>query len=380
MDIADIATTDFVELDADVRLGKVRSVFERENPKGIVITEDGEYAGVVTEKQLVQSHVADDAKAGAMMRSAPQVERHDDVREVARVLVEGGVKVAPVFEGDSLWGIVSGDAILRAVLENLDAITIADIYTEDVVTITEDTDLGQAINLLREHGISRLPVLDDEGDLSGMVTTHDIVDVAVRDMQRNTTGDRAGEQDRILDLPIYDVMNSPVQTTSLDESVRNAVERMFENDFAGLVVTPESDDTRVAGIVTKTDVLRALTFTQEEAMDVQITNISLLDTISRQDIRERIAGVAEKYQDMQVRHAHVRFHEHREKLRGTPLIQCQIRMRTTKGQAAGTGEGYGAESAFGVALDKLQRNVLEIKGVQADEEYRGQLLRKLGEL
>ncbi|WP_226023278.1 CBS domain-containing protein [Halomicrobium salinisoli] len=380
MDIADIATTDFVELDADVRLGKVRSVFERENPKGIIITEDGEYAGVVTEKQLVQSHIADDAKAGAMMRSAPQVGRHDDVREVARVLVEGGVKVAPVFEGDSLWGIVSGDAILRAVLENLDAITIGDIYTEDVVTITEDTDLGQAINLLREHGISRLPVLDDESDLSGMVTTHDIVEVAVRDMQRNTTGDRAGERDRILDLPVYDVMNSPVETTTLDESVRDAVERMFENDFAGLVVTPEDDDSTVAGVVTKTDVLRALTFTQDEAMDVQITNISLLDTISRQDVRERIAGVAQKYEDMQVRHAHVRFHEHREKLRGTPLIQCQIRLRTTKGQAAGSGEGYGAESAFGVALDKLQRNVLEIKGVQADEEYKGQLLRKLGEL
>ena len=41
---------------------------------------------------------------------------------------------------------------------------------------------------------------------------------------------------------------------------------------------------------------------------------------------------------------------------------------------------YGAEHAFRVALDKLERNVIELKGVQADEEYEGQLLRKLGEL
>ena len=115
-------------------------------------------------------------------------------------------------------------------------------------------------------------------------------------------------------------------------------------------------------------------------MDVQITNIDLLDTISRQSIREEIEGVADKYQQMQVQHAHVRFHEHKEKLRGTPLIQCQIRLRTNRGQAAGSGEGYGAEPAFGVALDTLERNVLELKGVIADEEYRGQLLRKLGEL
>jgi len=381
MNIADIATSDFVELDADVRLGKVRSIFERENPKGIVITEDGEYAGVITQKQLVQSHVEDNAKAGAMMRSAPKVERHDDVREVARVLVEGGAKIAPVFEGESLWGVVTGDAILEAVLENLDALAVEQIYTPEVITIEEDAHVGQAINLLRKHGISRIPVLDDDGDLSGMVTTHDIVDVVVRDMNKATRGDRSGETDRILDLPVYDIMNSPVATTSLDGSVRDAVERMLDNDFAGLVVTPDHDDSLVAGIVTKTDVLRALTFTEEDHMDVQITNIKLLDnTLSRDDIRAEIEEVASKYQDMQVQHAHVRFHEHKEKLRGTPLIQCQIRLRTNKGQAAGSGEGYGSDTAFNVALDKLQRNVLEMKGVRADEEYRGQLLRKLGEL
>ncbi|MGB9931537.1 CBS domain-containing protein [Haloarcula amylolytica] len=380
MDIADIATREFVEVDANKRLGKVRSIFERENPKGIIVTEDGDYAGVITQKQLVQSHVEDNAKAGAMTRSAPKVERTDDVREVARVLVEGGVKLAPVFEAGELWGIVTEDDILDAVLDNLDALSVEDIYTRDVITVSEDTNVGQVVNLLRKHGISRLPVLGDDDGLTGMVTRHDIVDVVVRDMNKTTRGDRSGEIERVLDMPVYDVMSSPVETAKLGDSVEDAVARMLENDFAGLVVTPEDENTHVAGILTKTDVLRALTYTEEEHMDVQITNIKLLDTISRADIRSDIEQVADKYGAMQVQHAHVRFHEHKEKLRGTPLIQCQIRLRTNKGQAAGSGEGYGAETAFNVALDKLERNVLELKGVQADEEYRGQLLRKLGEL
>jgi predicted transcriptional regulator len=110
MDIADIATSDYVDVDADERLGKVRSIFERKNPKGIIVTEDGDYAGVITQKQLVQSHVEDNAKAQALMRSAPKVERTDNVREVARVLVEAGSKIAPVFEAGRLWGVVTGDA------------------------------------------------------------------------------------------------------------------------------------------------------------------------------------------------------------------------------------------------------------------------------
>ena len=380
MDITDIADPEYVEVDGDTRLGKIRSIFERENPKGIIVTEGGEYVGVVGERQLVQSHIGDDAKATAAVRSAPKVDRHEDVRTVARMLVEGGVKVAPVYEGEKLYGVVTADAILDAVLPNLDALRVEQIMTGDVVTVGEDTHVGQVINRLREHGISRLPVLDDGGDLSGVVTTHDIVDFAVRDMERQGRGDRRGDIDRMLDLPVYDMMTSSVLTTTPGESVEAAVERMLENDVGGLVVTPEDDETTIAGVLTKTDVLRALTYTEEDRMDVQITNVDLLDSISRDAIVENITGVVDKYQRMQVHHAHVRLHEHKEKLRGTPLLQCQIRLRTSKGQVAGSGEGYGAEHAFHVALDKLERNVLELKGLNADEEQRGQLLRKLGDL
>ncbi len=380
MNIADIATPDYAEVDADERLGKVRSIFEHDRPKGIVVTAEGEYTGIVNQKQLIQSHIQDDAKVRGLVRSAPKVNRTDGVREVARVLVESGAKIAPVFEGEKLWGVVSEEAILEAVLPNLDTLDVADIYTEDVVTVTEETSVGRCINLLREHGISRLPVLDDDENLTGMVTTHDIADFAVRDMERQQKGDRSGDIDRVLDIPTYDLMSSPVATTTVEDSVKTAVAEMLEQNYAGLVVTPAGDDRTVAGIITKTDVLRALTYTEEDHLDVQITNIKLLDTLSRENIRQRIQETADKYQKMQVQHAHVRFHKHKEKLRGTPLIQCQVRLRTNKGQVAGSGEGYGADAAFRVALDKLERRVLELKGVRADEEYRGQLLRKLGEL
>jgi CBS domain-containing protein/ribosome-associated translation inhibitor RaiA len=385
MNISDIATEDYDEVDVDTRLGKVRSRFTEDNLKGIIVTRDGEYEGVLSERELLQSHVEDDAKVAALVKPsrnapAPKVKRHEDVRETARVLVEGGVKVAPVFEGDTLWGIVTVDGILEAVLENLDALSVADIYTDDAVVIEEDGTLGQAINRLRENGISRLPVVNEADQLTGILTTHDLTDVVVRSDRQMTRGNRAGESERVLDLPIYDIMSSPVHTTTVTASVEDAVREMLDNDLGGLVVVPEDDDSAVKGVLTKTDVLRALTFTEEQHMDVQITNISLLDTLTRDDVRDAITQVVDKYQKMDVLHVNVRFQEHKEKLRGTPLIYSQIRIRTDNGQVAGSGEGYGAENAFRVALDKLERNVLELKEYRADEEYEGQLKRKLNEL
>ncbi|MBP1987605.1 CBS domain-containing protein [Halolamina salifodinae] len=386
MDISDIAVEEFAEVDADTRVAKVRSLFERENLKGIVVMENGDCIGVLREKQLIQSHVEDDTKVSAIVRSSrsggspPKVGRHDDVREVCRVLVEGDVKVAPVYEGENLWGIVAADDILRAVHENLEAITVGDIATTSVVTITEDDHVGKAINRLREHGISRIPVVNESAELTGILTTNDIVEFAVRDEERQGSKDRRGEIDRMLDIPVYDLMSSPVNTITPGETVEDAVSVMFDNGISGLVVTATPDGADVAGVITKTDVLRALSLTEQESMNVQITNINLLDDLTREALVEDVTQVVDKFQEMNVLHAHVRFTQHKEKLRGTPLIRCQIRLRTTQGQVAGSGEGYGADHAFHVALDRLERNVLELKGVKADEEYRGQLLRKLNEL
>jgi len=385
MDISDIATQDYAEVDAEERLGKVRALFEEENPKGVIVTRAGgaEYVGVITQKQLLSSHIGDDTRAVSLVNPdghAPKLERTEDVRDVARKLVEGGTKVAPVFEAGDLWGIVTEDRLLEAVLDSLDALTVEQIYTDDVVSVREDDNIGTVINRLREHGVSRLPVLDESGDLTGVVTTYDLVDFVTRDVEKTTRGDRRGEVERLLDLPVVDVMSSPVTTVGPSDTVEDAVRTMLEEDFAGVVVVPADDPTQVVGVLTKTDVLRAISYTEEERMDVQITNIDLLESLSRQDVREGIEEVASKYSKMHVRHAHVRFHEHKERLRGTPLIMCQIRLRTSEGQAAGTGEGYGADNAFYMALDTLERNVLEKKGIRSDEEYQGQLLRKLGQL
>ncbi len=179
----------------------------------------------------------------------------------------------------------------------------------------------------------------------------------------------------MLDIPVQDIMNSPVETASPGEALDDATKRMLDNDFSALVV---EEGGKPVGIVTKTDVLRCLTWTEENQMDVQISNIDLLDMTSREDVMELIQGVADKYQDLQVLHAHVHLQKHKEKLRGNPLIHTKIILYTNKGQFVGTGEGYGSNHSLRISRDKLERQVLSKKGVRRSDRDAQRLIKELG--
>ena len=378
MDISDIATDEYVAVDPDTRIAELRPYFEDEGIDGVFVASDGECEGVITPREWLRSYRDDDTAAERLAKAVPRFERTANVRDVARQLVESETRIAPVYVEGELWGAVTQDGILEAVLENLDVLEVRQIMTDDVVTISTDTTLGTVINQLREHGISRLPIVEN-GQPEAMVTAKDIVDFILRTMDRPTGGTRGGEGDDLLDLPVYDEMSRPAQTIGIEDTVAEAVRTMFEYGYDGLVVSPDYDE-QVAGVLTKTDVMRALSYTQEEGMDVQISNIDALRSTSREEVADRLRAITDKHRNMNVHHVHVRFQEHDESLRGVALYQCAIRMRTNQGQIAGTGEGYGGDEAFSLALETLERNVLDRKGKRSDEEYRGQLLQKLGEL
>jgi CBS domain-containing protein len=417
MDISDIATDGYLAASPDERLGELHSVFEREGRNTVLVIDEhggegenengggseaesgggsgseardrnesesesgsgAEVRGVITPREVLDSHRSDDTGADALAKPVPAVDRAADVREVCRLLVESESSVAPVRENGALWGSVTCDAILETVLPNLDVLTVGEIASGDVIDIEPDATMGEAINTLRENGISRLPVTDEEGRFVGVLRTKDMTEFVLREGSQQSAGDRTGDSIRTLDLPVRNVMDDAPPTATPDETAEAATGRMLEAGRNGLVVVPEYAE-RPTGVLTKTDVLRALSYTQEETMDVQITNVKLLRRASKADVAERIEEIADRYQDMNVIHAHVRFREHKEGLRGEPLVRCEARLRTDQEEVAGTGEGYGADEALRIALDKLERNVLEMKGRYSDEEERGQLLRKLNEL
>ncbi|WP_299233460.1 IMP dehydrogenase [Natronomonas sp.] len=92
------------------------------------------------------------------------------VREVDRMMEREGVSGAPVVdEDDAVLGIISGTDI-RPYLEVGEYDAVREAMTDEVITASEDVTPRAALELMYEHRIERVPIVDDENRLTGLVT------------------------------------------------------------------------------------------------------------------------------------------------------------------------------------------------------------------
>ena len=124
MDIRDIVSTDYVAFQADQRVSKLVGAFDDPDVRGVVVTNDGEYEGVVTRRQLAASQHQPEEKVRSLVWSVPRLAPGEDIREVARLMIDSDAKVLPVFEGDNLEGVVTADCQFCGAHYRLDPATL----------------------------------------------------------------------------------------------------------------------------------------------------------------------------------------------------------------------------------------------------------------
>jgi CBS domain-containing protein len=83
------------------------------------------------------------------------------------------------------WGILTDrDVALRVAGGGLDpnTATVAEVMTHDLHTVTVETAIEDALRLMRRHAVRRLPVVDDDGALVGVVTLDDVLSLLAEEM------------------------------------------------------------------------------------------------------------------------------------------------------------------------------------------------------
>jgi len=143
---------------------------------------------------------------------------------------------------------------------------VSDLMSLDVLTVTPETPLREAAGLLARKGISGLPVVDATGAVVGVLSEADIVVKAGSEAPRSGLLGWLVEpdfdyHDKIAATTVGEAMSAPAVTIAPGREVHEAARVMVSESVNRL---PVVDDHKLVGIVTRADVVRAFTRTDDE--------------------------------------------------------------------------------------------------------------------
>src|SRR5436190_23965321 len=124
-----------------------------------------------------------------VMTSNPStIEPDKNVVEAARIMKQEDAGVVPVTENGRLTGMVTDrDIAIRVVAEGKDpqSTTVREVASTNLVTIDPQQELDEALRLMAQHKVRRLPVVEEDGRLVGVV--------AQADVARHSSPERTGK-------------------------------------------------------------------------------------------------------------------------------------------------------------------------------------------
>jgi acetoin utilization protein AcuB len=120
------------------------------------------------------------------------------------------------------------------------------------VTVTPDTSFQDALKLMRDHKFRRVPVVDQDGKLIGIVSERDLLHAS----PSPATSLSVWEVNYLLwKLKVADIMTHHVITISQEAPIEDAANLMVTRKIGGLPVVNGAG--RVVGVVTETDIFKA---------------------------------------------------------------------------------------------------------------------------
>jgi CBS domain-containing protein len=318
-------------------------------------------------------------KVKALMRAAPRVSPDFSLGKAAKLMIESGVRQLPVFEKSRLVGFVTDEDIIHgAVTQEWGSTAVEKIMTKAPQVIDANRSVGAVLSLFREHGVSHVPVID-EGKLAGIISVQDVIEQVFQPRQRQTRGEIVGEKVPVLSIPAKGIMAQPVITVAAETSLKEAEKKMHDHDISCLVVLSKE---RLVGIVTKLDFLEPISQmeTVERKLAIQFGVKGVAINPDQQGfMMGEFESFARKYKDaLELGTLFVYMKTHGTNHRGVPLIHCRLQLRTVKGVFFTSAEGWGVESTFRVALDRLDKRLLRSKELSYNPKYARDFLRKIG--
>ncbi len=213
--------------------------------------------------------------ADVMTRDVAHVEPDTPVSEIVSLLIDRALRAVPVVDHSRrVVGIITdGDLLTRDVMdlsvEVQRALPLmeraaqiasladqphraADLMTPNPITLPATTPLAQAAAVMAERKLKRLPVIDDHGQLVGMVSRYDLLKTIAEGLRQRPT--------EVVQLPagapatVGAIMLREVPTVHANTPLAETLDRLLETEKRRVIVVDDAN--HVVGIITDGDVIQ----------------------------------------------------------------------------------------------------------------------------
>jgi CBS domain-containing protein len=297
----DVMETSPKTIQNDASIAKAKDRMEENDLRALVVVDSKEnVTGAVGYRDLIR-HVQfnpDTTGLEKVMHQPPSFEKDDTLVDLADLRINSGRKMLVKTKNNKLQGIV-GDKEFREAFKQSDEfkeVEGRDLGPEQVIQVFEEDSIEEARHKMLDNNISRLPVIDDNGNLTGIVKSTDLLKTMISRQRQSSGGTSTqgsdakmaggSEKQSMSAINVSEIMDRTPLTMEKNPSGHEVLEKTSERDAKEVIVTENSyPDT----IVTVKDFI-------DRAANLKQRNMVLVNLIGL-DVDEEKAAVHEKIEN-----------------------------------------------------------------------------------
>jgi CBS domain-containing protein len=343
MKVSEVMADKVLTLNSEETVAKALIVMHENDFNQIPITDgNGKYLGMIYAKEFININAMPTSKLKSFLTKTPILSPDESIERCTQLIVITGNHALPVIDNGKLSGIVSDkDVILTADFGH----AIVDEVMSGAIVIEEDTTLGKALSKMRRYNISRLPVINSNGVLTGSINSLAISKIIATPRERASKSPGVGTLAVIRDVKVKDIMRRAI---SVERGTKlNSIIESFRSNEEIIVV----GDGRPIGIVTIKDALELILPKRDETT-IHISNLD--NEEARQEIEEHMRRFLKKIQGKLENVQHVVIYADKHKTR---KYSVRARVITGKQVIHAKAVGYDTVTACKELISRLDRRI-----------------------
>lgn len=302
----DIMSSNIKSIDKKETLNTAVAILNKERIHNIIVYNDKKYTGIFGYKQLVKLHrrPPDDTKIGDFTFKPPLITPDTNIIDIVELMYRLNYKILPIGSEKEIAGVVSEQDILNAIL-NFNLLSnkkVRDFMTPDPLILNENDSIGKAMKLFRENNVSRIPIINNNNTLSGLLESLDLIreittkEQYIRDSGTSSTLTSIRPSSYITEIisnhkiPVKSVMTTNIVTSKTEDILIEKIKENIRLGTSTIITTDENN--HPLGITAPKDIIQFLAAIKEkEKLYIQISgleSIQMLDDFQKSEIHDMI--------------------------------------------------------------------------------------------